>query len=150
MTDEENDFHSIEQERPAELSVKELHAKRFQPRSFNNTNKNKRAPLRVQVSKPSKNSVKLKPEKIPVHFQWALILTILCFFIIGPIWALYKTIQLRRMIQREELEAATRLSHKIASVLIFSTIVGIFAWVAILFCSVGIILTGELLNAEVI
>lgn len=150
MTEEDGDFHSIEQEPPQQLSAKELHAKRFQPRSFNNNDKSKKKPLRLQVSRPPKNSVKLKPEKIAVHFQWALILTILCFFIIGPIWALYKTIQLRRMIQREELEAATRLSNKIATVLIFTTIVGVFAWVVILFCSVGILLTGELLRAEAI
>ncbi len=144
--DNENDFHPIDQDPPVQLSAKELHAKRFQTRNYNNTNK-KKLPLRLQVSKPPKNAVKIKPEKIPVHFQWALILTILCFFIIGPIWALYKTIQLRRMIQREELEAAARLSHKIATVLIFSTIVGIFAWVAILFCSAGLLLTGALLKS---
>ncbi len=110
----------------------------------------KKPPPRVQVSKPPKNSVQIKPTIIPVHFRWALILTISCFFVIGPCWALYKTFQLRRMIQRQEIDAATRLSSRIATVLIISTILGIFAWVAILFCSAGLLLTGKLLDARIV
>ncbi|CAF4449625.1 unnamed protein product, partial [Adineta steineri] len=41
-------------------------------------------------------------------------------------------------------------SHKITTVLVVSTILGIFAWVAILFCTVGLLLTGELLAKEAI
>lgn len=145
------DFDSIRQESFAQLSAKDLQGKRFQPRSHNNNDKNKKkAPLRMQVSKPPKNAVKIKPTVIPVHFKWALILTILCFFLIGPCWALYKTSELRRRIQRQEVEAATRLSHKITTVLIFSTVVGAFAWVGILFCSVGILISGALLNGRLI
>ncbi|CAF0729674.1 unnamed protein product [Adineta steineri] len=150
MTDQvqEEDFDSIERNTPAELSAKELHNKRFQPRAnYQNASK---TPKRLQTSKPPKNSVKIKPIKTPVHFKWALFLTIFCFFLVGPCWALYKTIQLRRMIQRQENDAADRLSHKITTVLVVSTILGIFAWVAILFCTVGLLLTGELLAKEAI
>ncbi|CAF1214910.1 unnamed protein product [Rotaria sordida] len=126
---------------PIELSVKNLQVKKSQ----NNNNK-KKIPLRLQTSKPSKNSVKIQPSHIPVHFTWALTLTILCFFVIGPCWALYKTYELRRMIKRKEFEAAACLSNKIATVLLISTIVGVFVWIAFLFCSVGLILIGILLN----
>jgi hypothetical protein len=146
MTEPSDNFDSIQQDRPVQLSVKELQAKRFQPRLLNKTN-NKKLPLRLQVSRPPRNSVKIKPEEIPVYFKWSLVLTILCFFIIGPCWALYRTYKLRRMIQRQELEAATHLSHRILTVLIFSTVIGVVVWIAILFCSVGLLLTGELEKA---
>ena len=148
MTEQQENFNSLEQDLPAQLSAKELQTKRFQPRLINSPKG--KIPLRLQTSKPPKNSVKLKPTVIPVHFTWALILTIFCFFTIGPCWALYKTIQLRRMIQRQELDAATRLSHTITTILIFSTILGIFVWVSLLFCSVGLLLTGKLLQANAI
>lgn len=145
MSEQRDDFNSIQQDLPAQLSARELQSRRFQPRLDNkNINKKKTAP-REQVTKPSKAAVKIRPTKIPVHFTWALVLTIFCFFIIGPCWALYKTIQLRRMIRREELDAAARLAHKVSTVLTISTILGIFAWVAILFCTVGLLLTGKLL-----
>jgi hypothetical protein len=150
MTEQNDDFNSIQQDPPAELSAKELHDKRFQPRLYNKTDNKKKLPLRLQVSKPPRNSVKIKPTSIPVHFKWALFLTIFCFFIIAPCWALYKTIQLRRMIEREELDAAARLSHKITTVLIISAILGFTVWVAILFCTVGLLLTGELLSSGAI
>jgi len=146
MTEHQENFNSIEQDLPVELSAKELQTKRFQPRSLNKTKG--KVPIRSQTSKPA-NSVKLKPAEIPVHFTWALILTIFCFFIVGPCWALYRTRQLRQMIQRKELDAAKRLSDKITTVLIFSTVLGIFLWVAFLFCSVGLLLTGKLLAEEV-
>jgi len=150
MTEKNEDFNSIQQDLPAELSATELHNKRFQPRLYNRIDNKKKTPLRLQVTKPPRNSVKIQPAKIPIHFKWALILTILCFFIIGPCWALYKTFQLRRMIEREELEAAARLSHKISTALVISTLLGIIAWVAILFCSVGLLLTGALLKSGAI
>ena len=126
-----------------ELSVKDLQTKRF------HNNKTEK-PLRLQVSKPPKNSAKIKPLHIQIHFKWALILTILCFFIIGPCWALYKTFELRRMIRRNELETATCLSRKITVVLTVSTFIGLFMWIAILFCSVGLLLTGALLKSGLI
>lgn len=147
MTEQHEGFDSIHEEKPVPLSAKELHAQRFQPRS----NKNQKPPpLRLQTTRPPPNAVKIKPEGIPTHFTWALVLTILCFFVLGPIWAFYKTYTLRRMIEREEIDAATRLSNRIQTVLIISTIIGIFAWVAILFCSVGLLITGKLLQAELI
>ncbi|UJR37704.1 hypothetical protein I4U23_030399 [Adineta vaga] len=128
MTEPHENFDSINRISPVQLSPKELQAKRFQ--SHSHTDQKKKSPLREQTSKLPKNAVKLKPPVIAVHFTWALVLTILCFFLIGPIWALYKTIQLRRMIQREEFNAAERLSHKITTVLTILTVLGVFAWVA--------------------
>jgi len=119
---------------PLELSVKNL-----------NGNKKKKF-LPLQTSKPPKNSVKIKPTNISVHFTWALVLTITCFFIIGPCWALYKTREIRRLIARKEFEEASRLSTKISAILVISTIIGVFAWVSILFCSAGLLLTGVLLE----
>jgi hypothetical protein len=122
---------------PIELSVKDLQMKK--------SHNNKKKPLPIQTSNP-KNAVKIKPLHIPIHFTWALILTILCFFVIGPCWALYKTFELRRLIAAKELDVASRLSSKISAVLVISTIIGVFAWVAVLFCSVGLLLTGTLLS----
>lgn len=133
---------------PVELSAKELQTKRLH-NTNNNRNKTKN-PLRLQTSKPSKNSVRIKPNPIQVHFIWALILTILCFFVVGPCWALYKTYELRRMIKRNEFEAATQLSSKISAVLVISTIIGAFAWTGFLFCSVGLLITGVLLQKNYI
>jgi hypothetical protein len=147
MIEENEDFDSIQKDPPAELSAKELHNKRFQPRLYNKNNNKKKPPLREQVSRPPRNAVKIKPAKIDIHFKWALILTISCFFIIGPFWALYKTFQLRRMIERQELDAATRLSQKISTVLVICTILGVFAWVAILFCSLGLVIAGKLIES---
>lgn len=147
MTERFENINVIEQDPPTPLSVQDLRNKRFQSRP---TQQSKMTQLRLQNSKPPKNAVKLKPEKISVPFKWALVLTILCFFTVGPCWALYKIFTLRRMIRREELEAATHLSSKITSVLIVSTILGIFIWVAILFCSVGLLLTGQLVSSNAI
>lgn len=124
---------------PIELSVKNLQEKKGQKKN-----------LYLQTSKPPRNSVKIKPSKIPIHFTWALVLTILCFFVIGPCWALYKTFELRRLIERKEYEQAARLSHTISAVLVISTIIGVFAWVSFLFCSVGLLLTGVLLEKKFI
>ncbi|CAF0837099.1 unnamed protein product [Rotaria sordida] len=147
MTEEFENFNSIQQSSPVPLSVQDLQPKQYRSQA-NNTKK--KTPLPSQTSKPPKDAVKLKPIEIPTHFTWALILTIFCFFIIGPCWALYKTFKLRQMIQRQELDAAERLSNKITSVLIVSTILGIFAWVVFLFCSVGLLITGKLLDAKVV
>jgi hypothetical protein len=132
MSEENRKFHST-QNPPAELSVKDLQTKKH--------HNNKKKLLRLQTSKP-KNSVKIKSVHIPVHFKWALILTISCFFVIGPCWALYKTYELRRQIAAKEFEAATRLSNKLSSVLLISTIIGVFIWASILFCSAGLLITG--------
>jgi hypothetical protein len=142
MPEQHGKFRSI-QKPPVELSVEDLKDKKFD-------NNNKKKPLRLQVSKPPKNSVKIKPFNISIHFKWALILTILCFFVIGPCWALYKIRELRRMIARKEFEEATRLSNKISTVLLVSTIIGVFAWVSFLFCSAGLLLTGVLLKKKFI
>ncbi len=123
---------------PLQLSVKDLHGKKSSKL------------LRLQISKPPKNSVKIKPVRIPIHFTWALVLTITCFFVIGPCWALYKTREIRRLIAQKEFEEASRLSTKISAILVISTIIGVFAWVSILFCSVGLLLTGILLNKRLI
>ncbi|CAF0800583.1 unnamed protein product [Adineta ricciae] len=148
MAESPENFDSLSQRSPVQLSAKQLHAKRFH--SHSSHDQKKKPPLREQVSKTPKNAVKLKQAAIPVHFTWALILTISCFFLIGPIWTLYKTIQLRRMIERREVDAAARLSHKITTVLTILTVLGAFAWVAILFCTVGLILTGVLLQKKLI
>ncbi|CAF0860937.1 unnamed protein product [Rotaria sp. Silwood1] len=128
------------QRSPIELSAKDLHVKK------SHNNNKKKIPLRLQTSKSPKNSVKIQPSRINVHFTWALVLTILCFFVIGPCWALYKTYELRRMIKRQDFEEAARLSSKISTVLLISTIIGAFAWMTFLFCSIGLILTGILLK----
>ena len=141
MSREFEDFNTIEHDPPVELFAKELQDKRFQTRS-NNTQK--KDPLKVQVSKPPKNSVKIKPQEIKTHFKWALILTIFCFFVIGPCWALYKTFKLRRMIEQQELKAAEHLSNKIASTLLISTIVGVFLWISFLFCTFGVVAVAKL------
>ena len=148
MAEPSENFDSLSQKSPVQLSAKQLHAQRFH--SHSQPDQKKKSPLREQVSRTPKNAVKLKPPTIPVHFTWALILTISCFFLIGPIWALYKTIQLRRMIKRQEMDAAARLSHKITTVLTILTVLGAFAWVAILFCTVGLILSGVLLQKNLI
>ncbi|CAF2561695.1 unnamed protein product [Rotaria sp. Silwood2] len=132
------------QNSPIELSAKDLQVKK----SYNNHKK--KTPVRLQASKPPKNSVKIKPSPINIHFTWALILTISCFFVIGPCWALYKTYELRRMIKRKDFEAAECLSNKISAILLISTIIGAFAWTAFLFCSAGLILTGILLRKNYI
>jgi hypothetical protein len=135
------------QDPPVQLSVKELQSNRFKSKS---QNPRKKKTLRLQTSKPPASSIKLKPSKIRTHFIWALTLTIFCFFTIGPCWALYKVFKLRRMIERNELDAAASLSYKISAVLVISTIIGVFVWVSILFCSVGLILTGVLLSHKFI
>ena len=136
MSDKNRSFQSTPNV-PVELSVKDLQTKK--------SHNNKKKPLPIQTSNPPKNSVKIKPIRIPIHFTWALILTIFCFFVIGPCWALYKTSELRRLIAAKEFEVASRLSSKISAVLVISTVIGVFAWVAILFCSAGLLLTGTLL-----
>lgn len=98
----------------------------------------------------SKNTIHIRPKVIPSHFKWALILTITCFFLIGPCWALYKTFEVRRLIARKDLDDAQRLSTKISVMLIICTVLGIFIWVSILFCSVGLLITGVLLNKNFI
>jgi hypothetical protein len=147
MTEHHKEFDSIQQDAPVQLSAKELHAQRFNPRLQKNQ---KKTPLRPQISKPPPNSVKLRSTEIPTHFVWALVLAISCFFTIGSLWALYKTFTLRRMIQREEIDAATRLSNRIQTVLIFTTVIGIILWIAILFCTVGLLITGKLLVANLV
>jgi hypothetical protein len=139
MSEEYGKFSS-KQNPPVELSVKNLHNKKPQKKKI----------LRTQISKPPKNSIKIKPLNIPIHYKWALILTILCFFVIGPCWALYKTRELRRMIAQNEFKQANHLSSKISGVLVISTIIGVFIWVSILFCSVGLLLTGLLLKKNII
>ena len=129
-----------EQYPPLELSVKSFHVKK--------PSKNKL--LRLQTSKPPKNAVKIKPVRISVHFLWALVLTITCFFVIGPCWALYKTREIRRLIEQNELDKASRLSSKVSSTLVISTIIGVFAWMSFLFCSVGLLITGMLIDKHAI
>ncbi|CAF3278228.1 unnamed protein product [Rotaria socialis] len=140
---EKNSICFETQNPPVILAVKDLQLKK----SHNNRKKN---PIRLQKSKPPKNSVKIKPTIINIHYKWALILTIFCFFIIGPVWALYKTSELRRLIKRQELDAAERLSVKMSTVLVLSTIIGAVAWAGLLFCSVGLLLTGILLEKQYI
>ena len=106
--------------------------------------------LRLQTTKPAKTSVKIQPELISIHFKWALFLTITCFFVIGPCWALYKTSEIRRLIARKEFSDARRLSTKLSVILTISTIIGVFIWVSALFCSVGLLLTGILLKNKFI
>lgn len=95
----------------------------------------------------TKNSVQVREQPVETHFAWALTLLILCFFILGPIWAFIQTFRVRRLVREERTEEAERLSQKVASILCFSTVVGIFIWVAILFCSIGLLLTGVLVRS---
>ena len=99
---------------------------------------------------PASNAVKIRPKSIPIHFKWALILTVTCFFVIGPCWVLYRTMELRRLIAQADFDRAHRLSSKMSVILMISTIIGVFIWVSILFCSVGLLLTGFLLNKNYI
>ena len=92
-----------------------------------------------------KNWVKVRPKPIATHRTWALALTIFCFFLLGPCWALWKSTEIRRLLKEKDFEGAERLSNRVADVLITSSVMGGFAWVAILFCSAGLLLTGKLL-----
>ena len=113
--------------------------------------KAKRSILRVPTSsKPPKNAVQIREEPVETYFKWSLVLLITCFFIIGPIWAFARTFRVKQLVNEQNIDAATRLSNRIGTVLFFSTIIGIFAWIVILFCSVGLLLTGVLLNARAI
>lgn len=105
----------------------------------------------LQLSEQTaKNTIHIRPQSISSHFKWALILTVTCFFLIGPCWALYKTFEVRRLIVRKDLDEAHRLSTKISVMLIICTVIGAFIWVSVLFCSVGLLLTGFLLNKNFI
>ena len=132
-------------DRPSRNPPVELSVEHFKPKKSSVKSK-KKPTLRLQKSKPPKNAVKIQPKQISIHFRWALILTITCFFVIGPCWALYKTRQLRRLLAESEFEKASQLSSKISSTLVISTIIGCFAWVSFLFCSIGLVLTGFLLD----
>ena len=144
-TTEEKD--SIE-EIPWQLSPSDLDREHFQPRST--TRGVKKKPLREQVSQPPRNAVKIKNEPADPHFCAALWLTITCFFLIGPCWALWKSFRVRRLVREGEHEAAEKLSHRISTVLMISLILGIFAWVGILFCSLGLIISGAMLRARLV
>ena len=141
-----SDMDSIE-DIPCQLSPSDLHAQRFQPRS---KSYGKKKPLRQQVSRPPPNAVKIKHEPIDTHFQKALWMTIACFFLIGPCWALWRSFRVGKLVENHDLEAADKLSHRISTVLMVSLILGIIVWVAILFCSVGLIISGLLIRAKVV
>jgi hypothetical protein len=98
----------------------------------------------------SKQTIKFKAEPIAIHFQWALFLTITCFFIIGPCWALYRTFQLRQLIRDGKFDAAGHLSNRISDTLFLCSIIGAICWLAILFCSVGIIVVGLLIDKNIL
>ena len=118
---------------PAPLSVEDLSPKL----------KRKPSP---QPAKQPKNFVRIIPTVVKDHFKWALIMSVSCFFLVGPCWALCKVYEVRRMIEASDVKGATHLSSRIASVLMLSTIIGVIVWVAILFCSAGLLLTGQLLK----
>jgi heme/copper-type cytochrome/quinol oxidase subunit 2 len=106
---------------------------------------------KMQVLKQgADNADQICPKHISTHFVWALVLTISCFFTIGPCWALYKSYLIRRLIDTHETNAAMHLSNRVSVVLLISTIIGVIAWVALLFCSVGLLLTGKLLELNFI
>lgn len=108
--------------------------------------KSKAAPLSNSVANvPEKTGVKIRAEPVQSHARRAGILTLLCFFTVGPCWALYKSFEVRRLLARGETDAAQRLSNQIGTVLLISTIIGGIVWLGILFCSVGLLLTGKLL-----
>jgi hypothetical protein len=52
------------------------------------------------------------------------------------------------MIAQKEFKEATHLSNKISAVLLVSTVIGAVTWVAFLFCTVGLLLIGLLLNTK--
>ncbi|CAF1041901.1 unnamed protein product [Rotaria sordida] len=148
MTEHEPSFNSL-QDTSLPLSVNELTSKRVQQQPPDHYRKQKKQ-LPLQESKPPKNAAKLRPRTVDTHFVWALVLTIFCFFIIGPCWALFKSRQIRLMIKRNELDRAERLSARVYTGLVMSTVFGVFIWVAILFCSVGLLIAGKLLDSKLI
>lgn len=131
---------------PLQLSPSDLDSKRFKPRSLIHGSKKK--PLHSQISAPPKNAVKIKAESVDTHFRASLCMTIFCFFLVGPCWALCRSSRVRKLAEEGDYEAAEKLSHRISTVLMFSLIVGIFAWLAILFCSLGLIISGAMLRAR--
>ncbi|CAF3334476.1 unnamed protein product [Rotaria sp. Silwood2] len=147
MTELESSLNSL-QDTPLPLSAKELAVKRVQQQPNQHHKQQKRLPL--QESKPPKNAVKIRPRIVKTHFSWALVLTILCFFIVGPCWALFKSRQIRLMIERNELDRAELLSGRVYTVLTLSTVCGVIVWFAILFCSVGLLITGKLQDSGLI
>lgn len=99
----------------------------------------------IQQKPTLKDSTKMEEKKIPIHFHWALMTSVCCFFTIGPCWALYKIGEVRRLIKTNQTDDASRLSNKISTILLISSMFGGFIWVSLLFCTVGLLLTGKLL-----
>ncbi|CAF1108897.1 unnamed protein product [Didymodactylos carnosus] len=129
----------------ATLSDEEKQRKRFQQSPKKQTTTSQRKYLQ-----PTPQTQPLIASDIKEHFIWSLVLTILCFFLIGPIFSLFYSRQIRRMKQNEDLKNAQILSHKSSVILMISTILGAVIWVAVLFCSVGLLLFGKLKDSNII
>ncbi|CAF1281421.1 unnamed protein product [Didymodactylos carnosus] len=114
-------------------SEKENHRKRFKQTATKNLLYKKRKLL--QTFEPKQ----LTADDIKDHFTWALLSTILCFFIIGPCAALYYSGRIKNMIKNGEYIDAYKISQRVSNLLIVSNIIGamigivIFVLVCLLF-----------------
>ncbi len=113
-----------------EVTEKEKFAKRFKPSNLkrnNQSNKQERSSSKRPIIRP------LQADDIKEHRLWSLASLILCFCIIAPCVAFYHSRRIREMKKNQELTQAQALSHRVSSLLMFSSIVGIVIWVAIIF-----------------
>ncbi|CAF1239527.1 unnamed protein product [Didymodactylos carnosus] len=99
-------------------SEKEKQRKRFRQTPTKNLLYKKRK-LR-QTFEPKQ----LTAADIKDHFTWALLSTILCFFIIGPCAALYYSRCIKKMIKNGEYINAYQISQTVSSLLMVSNIIG--------------------------
>ena len=96
-------------------------------------NKTKSNLKKKQTTSKATNVFPVRVQDIKDHQTWALASSVFCFFLIAPVIAYYHSRRVAAMKQNQELERAKKLSDHISSLLMFSSIVGIIIWVAILF-----------------
>lgn len=107
--------------------------------------------LKSQSSKPADSTAsnvplsKLHPDDINEYRWLSLVSCILCFFIIAPVMAFYHSRRVRKMKENQELARAKRFSERVQNLLIFSMIVGIIIWAAIIFVIVALFIMGAVL-----
>jgi hypothetical protein len=109
---------------------KEKFAKRFNPTNIKQ-NKQSNAPKRSSTAAVIVQP--LRADNIKEHRIWALVSLIFCFFLIAPIVAFYHSRRVRQMKTNQELTRAKLWSDRVANILVFSNIVGVIVWVAIIF-----------------
>jgi hypothetical protein len=103
--------------------------KRFKPSNLkknDQSNKQKPSPS-LSVVRP------LRADDIKEHRLWALGSTIVCFFVIAPVIALYHSRRIREMKNNQELTRAKLWSDRVSNILVISNLIGIFIWVALIF-----------------